>query len=218
VRIEALEITVALAGKRVLDGASLAIDGGEIATLQGASGSGKSTLLRVMATLIEPDLGMLRADGVDVRTLSPRAYRRRVAFLPQQPPMFEGSVADNVRTGPLLHGATMTADAVLDVLARVGLEGYGDRVARDLSGGEKQRAALARALANAPDALLLDEPTSALDPAAAAKVIALVRSLASGGFAIGIVTHVEEHAAAFGGSRYVLERGRLRRHERTAAS
>ena len=210
-RIEAHEISITLAGKRVLDGASMAVEGGEIATLQGASGSGKSTLLRIVATLIEPDVGTLRADGVDVRTLSPRAYRRRVAFVPQQPPMFEGSVADNVRTGPALRSETMTDDAVDRVLARVGLDGFAKRAARELSGGEKQRAALARALANEPEALLLDEPTSALDPSAAKRVIDLVRSLATGGLAIAIVTHVEEHAAALDGTRYVLEEGRVRR-------
>jgi putative ABC transport system ATP-binding protein len=209
VRLEADSIAVTLAGRRVLAGASLSVGAREIVTLEGASGSGKSTLLRVMAMLVDPDAGVVRIDGAPANAMSPRAYRRRVAFVPQQPPMFDGTVEDNVCTGPRLRGAAFGHADAERVLARVGLGGFASRTARDLSGGEKQRVALARALANEPEALLLDEPTSALDPESAKVVIDLVRTLAADGLAIAIVTHVEEHAIALGGTRFRLVGGRV---------
>ena len=209
-RLEARDVVVVRAGRRVLEGASFAVRCGEIVTLEGPSGCGKTTLLRVLGSLIDAEEGSVRLDGVDARTLPPRTYRTRVAYVSQEPPMLEGSVLENVSLGPRLRGATMREGAAAALLGRVGLEGFGPRVARDLSGGEKQRVALARALANDPGVLLLDEPTSALDPAAAARVLELVRDVAATGLAVVVVTHTAEHAASLLGTRYRVEQGRVR--------
>ena len=150
------------------------MEAGAIAAIEGASGSGKTTLLKAIATLIAVDGGRVLLEGVDAAAIAPTTFRRRVAYVPQQPPMLEGSVADNLATGPRLRGATLSGAASSALLERVGLPAsFGARAARDLSGGERQRVALARALANEPVALLLDEPTAALDPAAAARVLDL---------------------------------------------
>lgn len=197
-------------GRPIIDGASLALGAGEVVTIEGASGSGKTTFLRVLATLTEPDGGAILLDGVDARAMPSRHFRTRVAYVLQESPMLEGTVAENVATGPRLRGVTMSEGAIGRALERVGLTDFGRRVARELSGGERQRVALARALANEPDVLLLDEPTSALDAGAARHVLAAVRALAEGGLAVALVTHVAEHAAALGVRRLRFEAGRLR--------
>src|SRR4051812_23050045 len=102
--LEARGVVVVREGRRILDGAALAVRAGEVVVVEGASGSGKTTLLRVMATLIPMDEGSLRLDGVDAAQLPPTVFRRRVAYVLQQPPMLEGSVLDNVATGPRLAG------------------------------------------------------------------------------------------------------------------
>lgn len=209
-RLEAEGIVVERHGRRLLDGVSLRLDAGEIASLEGASGSGKTTLLRALSTLLPIDAGRILLEGEDAATLPPTLYRRRVALVPQQPPMLEGSVADNIAIGPGLRGDVLHEAAIGALLDRVGLPaGFGARAARDLSGGERQRVALARALANAPVALLLDEPTAALDPVAATLVLELVRALAGEGLAVAVVTHVEAHARHLGGARYRCAAGRL---------
>jgi putative ABC transport system ATP-binding protein len=208
--IEVRDVVLVREGRRILDGASLRVSQSECVALQGPSGCGKSTLLRVMATLLEADSGSVLFNGVDSRQIAPRTFRTRVAYVPQQPPMFEGTVASNISTGPLLRGITPPHSTLVDLIGRVGLpSAFLERETQQLSGGERQRVAFARALANEPAVLLLDEPTSALDPAAAERIVGLVRSLAANGLSILMVTHVEEHAQAIGGTRYRCEAGRV---------
>ena len=208
-RLEAKGIAYATGGKAILDGASIKLEVGQIVALQGASGSGKTTLLRILGGLAVPDAGVLLLDGKSAEEIRPAEYRRRVAFVLQNPPMLAGTVGDNVATGPRLAGARMSDASIDHVLARVGLEGFRPREARVLSGGEKQRVALARALANEPEVILLDEPTSALDPAAAERVLSVIRSLAENQLAIALVTHDNGHAVAVATKRCTLEGGRV---------
>lgn len=209
--LEAQDLVLTRDGRRILDGASLRVRPGETVVVEGPSGSGKSTLLRLMATLIEPDSGRLLLGGVGSREIPPRLYRTRVAYVPQLPPMFEGTVADNIAAGPRLRNIVLPPEELAQLVERVELSrSFLTHEARSLSGGERQRVALARALANRPEVVLLDEPTSALDPAVGARVVELIRSLATGGLAVIVVTHVPEHAAALKGSRYVCEGGRVR--------
>lgn len=210
--LEARELVVVREGRRILDGASLALGPGEVASVQGPSGSGKSTLVRALATLIGIDGGQLLLDGADALQLSPMQYRCRVAFLAQAPAMLPGSVGDNLAAGPALHGKKLEPAQKLKLLEEVGLPAsFLEREARTLSGGEKARVALARALANGPEILLLDEPTAALDPDSGARIVALVRSLAARGLSILMVTHDAGHAAALGGTRYRCVAGRVSR-------
>lgn len=206
----ARDITVLRDGKRVVDGATITLESATMLTIQGGSGSGKSTLLRAMATLIPITSGEVLFEGRDVHAVGISEYRRRVAYVPQLPRMFDGSVADNVRTGPRFHGAALSDADVVALLKRVGLAPeLAERVATELSGGERLRVALARALANDPRVLLVDEPTSALDPAAATVILDLLVELGRSGTAVITVTHSEEHAARLGGERRHMTAGVL---------
>jgi ABC-type Fe3+/spermidine/putrescine transport system ATPase subunit len=142
----------------------LTVADGEFVTLLGPSGCGKTTTLRMVAGLIEPTGGRIWFDDQDVTRLPPRA--RNIGFVFQTPALFPHlSVADNVAFGLSVKGAKKPAIAsrVDEMLAMVGLTGYGARVPAQLSGGQQQRVALARVLATDPRVLLFDEPLSALD-------------------------------------------------------
>ena len=121
-------------------------------------------MLRLLNRLVDPDDGVVRFHGEDVRSLDPLELRRRAVLVPQLPAPLPGTVADNVRYGPQLCGRDAEVERCLTA---AGLDSsYADREAARLSVGEQQRVMLARALALDPEVLLLDEPTSALDQSA----------------------------------------------------
>ena len=137
---------------------------GEFVTLLGPSGCGKTTTLRMLAGLIEPSAGRIWFDDEDVTYVPPRT--RNIGFVFQTPALFPHlSVARNIAFGLSVKGAKRGAidDRVAEMLALVGLAGYGERMPSQLSGGQQQRVALARVLATDPRVLLFDEPLSALD-------------------------------------------------------
>jgi UDP-glucose/iron transport system ATP-binding protein len=171
----------------VLRGLDLELRDGATALL-GPSGAGKSTLLRLLNRLADPDSGTVRYRGQDVRALDPRDLRRKACLVPQLPAPLPGTVADNVRYGPLLAGRVVGVERPLEL---AGLSSaYADREASKLSVGEQQRVMLARALALEPEALLLDEPTSALDEHTRAGVEATLAELADRtGVSMVVVTH-----------------------------
>lgn len=181
----------------MLDGASLRVEAGTVAVIEGASGSGKSTFLRVMATLLQPDGGDVLLHDVPSSAISPQEFRRRVAFVSQRPPMLPGDVEANVATGPRLRGEELRRTRLVELLREVCLDPeLIERPADELSGGEQQRVAIARALANDPEFLLLDEPTSALDPATASHVVGTILALARRGLGVVVVTHDRSQAAS----------------------
>jgi ABC-type iron transport system FetAB ATPase subunit len=203
-------ITVERDGRALVAAASVRLEPASVMTIAGASGSGKSTLLRAIATLIPTSSGEVLFEGRSVRDVGLTEYRRRVAYVPQAPRMFPGSVAENVRSGPGFRGVRLDDEQVVALVQRVGLHAdLVGRAAADLSGGEKLRVALARALANEPRVLLLDEPTAALDPVAAGVVLDLLATLARAGTALLAVTHVEEHARRLGGIAHHMKSGVL---------
>ncbi len=151
--------------------ASFRVERGELVCLMGLSGSGKSTLLRLINRLLEPSAGQVRIDGSDILSLGRKALRelrsRRIGMVFQSHALVGHlSIRDNVALPLEIRGIarTIREDRADELLARVGLEGLGDRRVGALSGGMQQRVGLARALAADPDILLMDEPFSALDP------------------------------------------------------
>jgi ABC-type multidrug transport system ATPase subunit len=208
--LEARGLQKTYEGRVLLDRADLRLEGGVITTLGGPSGGGKTTLLRILGQLAEPDAGQVLLDGVDLRTLVPHEARRRIALVPQAPAMFPGTVLDNVRTGPRLAGRDVPEATARELIVRAGLEPqFLGQDARALSGGEKLRVAVARALALQPEVWLLDEPTAALDPERASTLLRLLVELARDGAPMLVVTHDARALEQLGGRHLELSSGQL---------
>ncbi|MBD8078222.1 amino acid ABC transporter ATP-binding protein [Cellulosimicrobium arenosum] len=202
----------------VLDGIDLDVDRHRCVVLVGASGSGKSTLLRVVNLLDEVDDGEILLDGEDVADprLDANAVRARMGMVFQAYNLFPHMrVLDNVALAPrLVHRrpAAEAEDAAVEMLRRVGLAHKVTAYPDQLSGGEQQRAAIARALVNGPELLLLDEVTSALDPELVGEVLDLLAELRAEGRTMLVATHEMGFARRVADEVCFLHDGRV--HER----
>ncbi|TAK55786.1 MAG: ABC transporter ATP-binding protein [Dehalococcoidia bacterium] len=170
---------------RAVDGVSLTACAGEIMLIMGPSGSGKTTLLTMIGGLLRPTSGHVYIEGVDIAALKPselpRVRRHHVGFVFQTFNLLESlSVQENVEVALNVAGVRghQARDRARRLLIEAGLEGRLDFKARDLSGGEKQRVSIARALANQPRLLLADEPTANLDSRHGHEVMQLLHDLA----------------------------------------
>ncbi|WP_135448962.1 ABC transporter ATP-binding protein [Tabrizicola caldifontis] len=187
----------------VLRGADLTVAKGEVVALVAPSGAGKSTLLHIAGLLDVPDTGTVRLDGREMGGLSDRARtearRAEVGFIYQFHHLLpEFSALENVMIPQLANGVPKAAAAARarDLLGRVGVGARADHRPAALSGGEQQRVAFCRALANAPKLLLADEPTGNLDPATSDQVFAVLMDLVRAtGLSALIATHNLELAA-----------------------
>jgi tungstate transport system ATP-binding protein len=172
--IETVNITQKYAGRHILKNINLKVEQGEVLALIGPTGAGKTTLLRLLDLLEIPSSGHIYFDGMEVTNNKNRRLRlrRRMSFVLQKPVVFNMSVYDNVACGLRWRREKEAAirQGAGSALELVGMTAYQSRNARTLSGGETQLVAIARALAVAPEVLLLDEPTANLDPVSAAKI------------------------------------------------
>lgn len=196
--ISADQICVAYAGKnsavRALNGVSLSVEPGEIIIVSGPSGSGKTTLLMALGGLLRPDSGRVVFKGTDIYGLAPgerAAFRNRhIGFVFQQFHLVPYlTVAENIVTPSLATPRAGTPADPAGLIRRFGLEHRTDHVPSRLSTGERQRVALARALFNNPDIVLADEPTGNLDEESGKTVVEHLKSIASEGRGVVIVTH-----------------------------
>ncbi len=208
--------SVSLGARRVLDDISLSISAGEIVALLGPNGAGKTTLLRAALGLIPLSHGSALLGPSDPRTLSPRERALRAAYLPQRPQaIWPVSVENLVGLGRFAYGAApdrlkaQDQSAVDAALAACGLTGLRKRRMDEISGGEKARAHLARALAQQVPLLLLDEPTAGLDPAQALGVVDILGAHAVGGGAALFATHDVALAARTAHRVVLLREGRV---------
>jgi len=215
VRLEDVGFRHAGRGEQTLDGASLALRPGESVALVGPSGAGKTTLAKLLLRLADPASGRLSCGGVDLTAVDPAAWRARVAWVPQRPTIFAGSVAENVRLAAPRAGdgeveAALRAAHAWEFVAALP-DGPATRVGdggRRLSAGQAQRVALARAFARAAPFVLLDEPTANLDPATAEEVEAAIAAHVRGRTALWIAHR--PGLAARADRVLALEDGRLR--------
>ena len=182
-----------------LCGVSLALRRERLTVVVGPSGSGKTTLLTLLGLLRTPDEGLVAMHGTDTTALAHRAraaLRARLGLAFQEPRFLDGlDLLDNVGYGLVPRGVRRAerrrlAYAALD---RVGLAACATQESRRISGGERRRAGLARALVTSPDALLVDEPTSGLDPDTAAAIAAELETERRRGAALLVVTHDPAH-------------------------
>ncbi len=198
-----------------LQGIDLEIEGAGICALAGPNGSGKSTLLRLAAGLLDGPEVEVRVLGSPIRALSDRERASRMAWVPQRAdPVFAMSVSEMVRVGRYRHGRGRWADrsensAVAGSLRAVGLAELGAREVDTLSGGEWQRALLARALAQETPILLLDEPVAGLDLRHQEEAYGLFRRLARDGKIVVLADHHIELAASYADRLILLREGRL---------
>ncbi|MEM5387207.1 ABC transporter ATP-binding protein [Paraburkholderia phymatum] len=211
--LECRELSKAYDVKRVvLERLDFALGAGEFVAIMGDSGVGKSTLLNLIAGLDRADSGDVLIDGTPISTLdddaATRLRRQKLGFVFQAFHVLPHlTLAQNVALPLLLNG--IAPARANEMLAAVGLEGRGDDLPRQLSGGELQRVAIARALVHRPTLILADEPTGNLDPDTAHEVLALLREeTKANGAAAMMVTH-SEAAAAFADRVLVLSDGKL---------
>jgi ABC-type lipoprotein export system ATPase subunit len=185
---------------RALDQLSLEVKRGEFVAIVGPSGSGKSTLLNLLGCMDAPTSGEIRIDGREVQAFSEaertQFRRERIGFVFQQfglmPTM---TVAENVGL-PLLFAGRRDDKRISELLRQLKLEHRRDHLPGELSGGEMQRTAIARALIHQPAVILADEPTGNLDTASGEEIIALLRELHRNGLTILVVTHNQQLANA----------------------
>ncbi len=214
--LEARGLHVGLSGRVVLRDVSLSLASGELLAIAGPNGAGKSTLLRVLAGVLRPKSGSVELEGDDLRSLSRRAIARRLAYLPQETwTSFSLTVRDVVRLGRFAHVGALASlgrqdlDAVEDAMCRADVQSLASRPLPTLSGGERRRVFLARAMAQQARVLVFDEPTSALDVGHACSVLDLLRMLADQGAAIVFSLHDLTLALRGPGKLLLLDHGRV---------
>jgi iron complex transport system ATP-binding protein len=215
--LDVSDLVVRRGDRRVLRGASLRADAGEVVGLVGPNGAGKTTLLRACTGAVTPESGTVRLSGDDAAGLSARETARLAASVPQDPSLdFDFPVREAVAMGRTAHvprfGRRGSADraAVERAMARAAVSELADRSVTAISGGERARVLLARALAQEAPLLLLDEPTANLDVNHQVRTLSLVRDLTDEGRAVVAAIHDLDLAARFCDRLVLLADGRIR--------
>jgi ABC-type bacteriocin/lantibiotic exporter with double-glycine peptidase domain len=182
--IELCSVSFRYKTKDVLRNLSIKLKQGSFTSIMGPNGEGKTTIARLILGLYRPDEGMLRADGISYEKLDIEQLRQSMAFAPQDPVLFTGTIWENVAYGipeeDAVHVKRACEIAMVDDFARYLPGGYNTEVGEDgssLSGGQRQRIAIARALARRPRLLILDEPTNHLDPLTAQQLFRNLKSM-----------------------------------------
>lgn len=202
---------------KILDGISFQIDPGEFVCITGPSGAGKSTLLSLLVGADSASSGSITVDDVDLRRVPAGAlqiFRRRVGIVYQDYKLLTNrTVAENVAFPLEVCGASdgTIRNRVPDLLRRLSLTGRANALPRELSGGEKARTAIARAIAHKPIMLLADEPTQNLDPDQMKEVLQTFREINSGGTTVIIATHDDALVDLLHTRVIHLEKGRVLR-------
>jgi phospholipid/cholesterol/gamma-HCH transport system ATP-binding protein len=215
--LELRHISKALGGRQILKGLDLRIEKGQTLVIVGASGTGKSVTLQHMIGLMQPDQGQVLVDGEELQKARGRKLqelRLKFGVLFQSGALINWmSIADNVAL-PLIEKTTLSDreidQIVAEKLAMVDLDGAGEKMPSEVSGGMKKRAGLARAIVHNPQIVLYDEPTSGLDPVMSRKIDALIRNLqAKLGITSVVVTHDLLSAFNVGDVIVMLHEGRV---------
>jgi iron complex transport system ATP-binding protein len=211
----ARDLTVRLGGTTVVDGVTLALHPGEIVALVGPNGAGKTTLMRALAGLV-PAAGDIRLDDRTLSALPPRERARRIAYLPQGhvfhwplPAAAVVALGRHPHADPFVPPSAADRAAVAHALAATDTAALAHRRVTTLSGGERARVALARALATGPQLLLADEPTAALDPRHQLTVMELLAAMAREGRTVLAILHDLTLAARCCSRVIVMDRGRI---------
>lgn len=192
--IDVRGLTKRYGARTVVDDVAIQVRQGEICGFLGPNGSGKTTTIRMLCGLLEPDAGEGRCLGHDIRTES-ALIKRRVGYMTQRFGLYEDlSIEENLDFTARVYGMPQRRRVVADALARLGLESRRAQLAGSLSGGWKQRLALAACMLHQPDLLLLDEPTAGVDPKARRDFWQQIHALAADGLTVLVSTHYMDEA------------------------
>jgi ATP-binding cassette, subfamily C, bacterial CydD len=213
IRLDGVTVTYPGRSRPALAELSLSISPGELVMLTGPSGAGKTTVLQLLLRFAEPASGTIRVGGTGLAAVPVEAWRAQIAWVPQQPRLFAGSMADNIALGQPGASRAAIEDAAILAGAAAFIEAFprgydtplGERAA-ELSAGQRQQLALARAFLRDAPLLLLDEPTAHLAPAAAAAIEGVIRGPMAGRTII-VATH--RHPGDAGASQVIALGGRL---------
>lgn len=209
-RLALITATASLGGRRVLDAVDLSVEAGDLVAVVGPNGAGKSSLIRALAGLLPLTSGQARLDTEEVSSLSARQKAERVAYLPQERRIAWNLPAIEIAAlgVPFLQAGDARARA-LDALHEVEAGPLADRGVAEMSGGERARVLLARALATGARGLLVDEPTAGLDPEAQLMVLERLAARARHGQAVLVSLHDLTLAARYADRIVVLDHGRV---------
>ncbi len=211
--LEAQGLVKIYKNRKVVDGVDLILYSSSIVGLLGPNGAGKTTTFYMIAGLIRPDGGRVLLDGQDITSL-PIHERARlgITYLPQEPSVFRSlTVADNIRIVLENRGfkRQQMEEEVSRLLSEMGLTGLADQKGRSLSGGERRRVEVARALATDPKFILLDEPFAGVDPLAVADIQGIVRGLKDKGIGVFISDHNVRETLTVCDSAYIVNLGKV---------
>lgn len=212
----AWNISVSYGHRQVVSDASLAIRRGEAVGLLGPNGAGKTTLFYTVAGMLRPDRGMIELDGADITALP--MYRRArlgIGYLPQEASIFRDlSVEDNIRAILQLSSSSREAQAreLENLLAEFDIARIRHSPAVSVSGGERRRCEIARALASRPSYILLDEPFAGVDPIAVGEIRGLVRQLTQRGIGVLVTDHNVRETLGLVDRAYIINSGVLIAH------
>ncbi len=192
--IDVRGLTKRFGGRTVVDRVNLSVARGRICGFLGPNGSGKTTTLRMICGLLIPDAGEGTVLGCDLSTQR-GAIKARVGYMTQKFGLFSDlTIAENLEFFARVHGVDRRAERVAEALERLGLATRSDQLAGKLSGGWKQRLALAACVLHEPEILLLDEPTAGVDPQARREFWEQIHDLAAGGMTVLVSTHYMDEA------------------------
>ena len=212
-KLEAIELSKSIGNKLIVNGVSLDVNSGEIVGLLGPNGAGKTTTFYMICGIIEPTSGKVLLDGEDITNLSlSQRAKKGIGYLPQESSIFsELSVEDNLRVAA--EAGILPKDEqkkqIEKMLKEFNITHIRDREGYKLSGGERRRVEIARALINKPKFLLLDEPFAGVDPIAVSDIQKIIKDLIKLDIGILITDHNVRETLSICHRAYVLESGTI---------
>ncbi len=211
-RVKVRGVEFSFNGAQVLKGIDLTVEKGEVLGIVGPNGSGKTTLLRCINRILKPKTGTILLDGYDLSGIGQEGIAKRVGYVPQtENKAFPATVFDTVLMGRKPHINWRPGDRdlniVSEIIRKLGLESLAMRDVNELSGGQKQKVVMARALAQEPQVLLLDEPTSSLDLKHQMEVMNIAKSQTSEGVSVVMAIHDLSLAARYSDKMIMLKDG-----------